>query len=148
MPLKQIFAPHLKRTVKMGRRRPVARGPRLYLRKYLEQALPSPPQSCDFSKPARPSLNNIYLNDKLGDCVIAAGYHIVGVETGNANDLFNATNQQVTSDYSAIGGYVPGNSSTDNGCDEVTALNYWTEKGFADKTKDLGCACRRSIKSP
>jgi hypothetical protein len=113
-------------------------GPRLFLRKYLRLEAPPAPPSCDYSKPALSVLDKIYLNNKLGDCVIAAGYHVVGVATGNAGDLFKATNHQLIADYSAIGGYVPGDPSTDNGCDEVTALNYWTEHGFADKTKDLG----------
>ena len=137
MPLKQIFAPHLNRTVKMGRRRPVARGPRLYFKNYLR--LPAaPPPAADYSRPASSVLGNIYLNDQLGDCVIAGGYHVVGVETGNAGDLFTASDGQLIADYGAIGGYVPGDTSTDNGCDEATALNYWTETGFADGTKLVG----------
>ena len=74
----------------------------------------------------------------LGDCVIAAGYHIVGVETGNAGNLFVATNAQITADYSAIGGYVPGDESTDQGCNISTALGYWQSRGFANGTKILG----------
>jgi hypothetical protein len=140
MALKQIFAPHLGRKVKMGRRHPVAFGPRFFLRKYLK--LPklsvNPPATCDYSKPALSVLSNIYENDQLGDCVIAGGYHVVGVATGNASNLFTATDQQITADYTAIGGYVPGKPNTDNGCDEVTALNYWCQNGFADGTKGLG----------
>jgi hypothetical protein len=138
MPLKQLFAPHLNRKVKMGRRHPVALGPRLYLKKYLRLPLPKAPASCDYSKPAITVLREVLLNDQLGDCVIAAGYHFVATATGNAGDLFKVTDGQVTADYSAIGGYVPGRPSTDNGCDEITALNYWTEHGFADRTKLLG----------
>jgi hypothetical protein len=136
MPVTEIFAPHLGQTVKLGRRRPVARQPQLSLKNYLK--LPSPPASADYSTPAMSVLSNIYLNDQLGDCVIAGGYHVVGVETGGAGDLFTATNPQLIADYSAIGGYVPGDPSTDNGCNEQTALNYWTEHGFADGTKLLG----------
>lgn len=141
MSLKEIFAPHLNRNVKMGRQRPIALGPRLSFKKYLAvKGLTEPPApaTCDYSKPALPVLSNVYLNDQLGDCVIAGGYHVVGVETGNAGNLFTATDKQLTADYSAIGGYVPGEPNTDNGCDEVTALNYWTENGFADGTKLLG----------
>jgi hypothetical protein len=83
-------------------------------------------------------LVDIMGNDNLGDCVIAAGYHVEGVETGNAGSLFHATLAQVIKDYSAIGGYVPGNDSTDQGCDEPTALNYWTQHGFANGSKLLG----------
>jgi hypothetical protein len=42
---------------------------------------------------------------------------------------FIYTNKQIIELYSAIGGYVPGEPSTDNGCDEVTALNYWENQG-------------------
>jgi len=129
---------HKGATYRMGRRRPVARAPRLSLKNYLRATLPPAPQTCDYSKAAAPVLANIYGNDKLGDCVIAGGYHIVGVETGNAGDLFTATSQQIIADYSAIGGYNPADPSTDQGCDETTALDYWTQTGFADGTKILG----------
>jgi len=87
---------------------------------------------------AAAALALIYDNDYLGDCVIAGGYHSTGIATGNAGKLFTASDSQIIADYSAIGGYVPGDPSTDNGCDEQTALNYWTSHGFADGTKLLG----------
>src|SRR5271157_3310103 len=143
--MKEIFAPHLNRTIKLGRKRPVARTPRLRLRDYLKASLPAPPTSVDYSPKASASLRNIYENDVLGDCVIASGYHVVGCETGNAGNLFIATSNsqnvvgtQITADYSAIGGYVAGDSSTDNGCDEDTALNYWQQIGFRNGKKLLG----------
>jgi hypothetical protein len=138
MPVKQVHAPHLGRTVKFGRRRPVAVGPHFRLRNYLRASLPSPPTLVDYSAKAATALANIYDNDTLGCCVIAGGYHVLGVETGNAGDLFTATDSQIVADYSAIGGYVPGDPSTDQGCDEPTALNYWTSHGFADGSKLLG----------
>jgi hypothetical protein len=124
--------------VKFGRNRPVAIGPHFRLRNYLRASLPTPPPTADFSAPAQAVLANVYGNDELGDCVIAAGYHMAGVVTGNADALFTATPAQILADYSAIGGYVPGNASTDQGCDEVTALNYWTQHGFANGVKLLG----------
>jgi hypothetical protein len=137
MPLK-AFPMRNGRQIKLGRRRPIARCPRLALRNYLRQSLPTPPAAVDFTKAASSALANVYENDELGDCVIAGGYHVVGTLTGNAGDLFTASNAQITADYSAIGGYVPGDPSTDNGCDEQTALNYWTQTGFQDGTKLLG----------
>ncbi len=139
--IKEVLAPHLGRKVKLGRKRPVW-GPKLRLRRYLDHlVLPTPPATCDFSSKAMGSLSNLYLNDQYGDCVIAAGYHIVGVETGNADGSkpFIATDQEIVADYSAIGGFDPNNpNATDNGCDEQTALNYWTNHGFADGTQILG----------
>jgi hypothetical protein len=136
-----------RRRLKLGRYRPVARGRRLSLKNYLKKiAVPAPPPSADYSAAAMPELDDIYLNDQLGDCVIAAGYHMVAVATGNANGSpFDATSTQLVGDYSAIGGYDPnappdpnGNNPTDQGCDEVTAMNYWCEKGFADKAVAAG----------
>lgn len=139
MPLKEVFAPHLNANVKMGRKRSVASCPHMKLSRYLAKAvdLPAPPASIDYSANAV-SLRRVFMNDQLGDCVIAGGYHIVGVETGNAGRGFVATDSQVVADYSAIGGYVPGNPNTDNGCDLQTAMNYWVQHGFADGTKLIG----------
>jgi hypothetical protein len=149
MPVKRIYLPHLGRTVKLGRRHPVARGLQLSFKRYLvRRALPTPPTTVDYSRPALSELNKVYLNDKLGDCVIAAGYHMVAVETGNgAGAPFAVSDAQLIADYSAIGGYDPNAplvpdpkhpgekiNPTDQGCDEVTALNFWCEKGFANGT--------------
>lgn len=148
MSIKTVYLPHLGRHARLGRRRPVAACPRLKLRRYLTGALPHPPAKADYSAAAASALDNVYLNDELGDCVIAAGYHIVGTLTGNAGKLFTATNDQIIADYSAIGGYnpnaqpVPGpdgpQNPTDNGCNEQDALNYWTQTGFKDGSKLLG----------
>jgi len=137
-PLKRVFCPSLNRMIAFGRRHPVAVGPHLRLSRYLLGSLPAPPSTCDWTAAALKALAQMYGNDTLGDCVIAAGYHIEGVETGNAGDLFIATLAQILADYGAIGGYVPGDPSTDNGCDEVTAVNWWVANGFADKVKPLG----------
>lgn len=137
---KTVFSPHHARNVRFGRKRSTVR-PRLFLKSYLVEhagALPTAPSSCDYSPKAAAVLTDIYGNDELGDCVIAGGYHIVGVETGNAGTAFHATSSQIVHDYSAIGGYVPGNPSTDQGCDLATALAYWEKTGFANKTKLLG----------
>ena len=124
--------------ISFGRRRPVANCPHLSLRNYLGSKLPAPPGSCSYISAAAAVLSLIYDNDYLGCCVISGGYHEVGVATGNAGKLFTATDDQIIGDYGAIGGYVPGDPNTDNGCDEQTAMNYWTQHGFADGTKLLG----------
>jgi hypothetical protein len=125
--------------MKLGRTRPIAIGPHFKLRNYARLGvLPAPPTVCDYSTPAASCLANVFDNDSLGCCVISGAYHIVGVETGNAGTLFTATDAQIIADYSAIGGYVPGDPSTDGGCDEVTAQNFWMANGFADGTKLLG----------
>lgn len=139
MSVKQVFAPHLNTTVKLGRNRPKGR-PKLWLHDYLKttKTTPTPPASYSYTAKAMTALSDLYLNDQLGDCVIAGGYHLLGISTGNAGDLFVATNTQITNDYSAIGGYVPGDPGTDNGCDEQTAMDYWTKTGFQNGDKLTG----------
>jgi hypothetical protein len=130
MPIKTIEHPATKRTFRLGRKRPVARCPRLSLKNYLTRNLPAPPAAADYIKPAAAALAEVYENDTLGDCVIAGMAHVVGVLTGNAGGPpFLYTNQQIIGLYSAIGGYVPGDPATDQGCDEQTALNYWENNG-------------------
>ncbi|HMK86950.1 MAG TPA: hypothetical protein VK437_13405 [Steroidobacteraceae bacterium] len=129
MAVKTIKHPTSNRTYKLGRTRPIARCPRFSLHNYLMRSMPAPPPACDYTKAAAGALANVYENDALGDCVIAGIGHVVGVLTGNAGDLFIYTNQQITTLYSAIGGYVPGDPATDRGCDEQTALNYWENNG-------------------
>ena len=115
---------------RLGRNRPVARGPRLSLKNYLMRGVPAPPASVDYSKKAAKALAQMYLNNQLGDCVIAGMAHLVGVFTGNAGDpLAVYSSNQIIALYSAIGGYVPGHPNTDHGCDEQTALNYWQQHG-------------------
>ena len=139
MALKEILVPHLGHTVKLGRKRAPLGTHKLHLSNYLKGTLPTPPASCDYTAKALGSLTNVYLNDQLGDCVIAGGYHVIGTATGNATGTpFIASSAQITADYSAIGDYVPGNPSTDQGCDEPTALNYWKNHGFCDGSKLAG----------
>jgi hypothetical protein len=117
-----------------SRRRPIVKAHHPSFAR-LKISLPSPPTSIDYTAPALPVLENVYLNDRLGICVIAGGYHLVGCWTGNAGDLYTASDEALIADYGAIGQYVPGQPSTDNGCDEDTAATYWTNHGFANGTK-------------
>lgn len=123
---------------RFGRKRPVALGPHLKMANYLRATLPPCPSTADYTYAAQAALANPYLNDQLKTCVIAGAYHIVATETGNAGRLFTVSADQLIADYSAIAGYLPGEPSTDQGCDEASALNYWMTNGFANGTKPLG----------
>ena len=114
-----------------GRVRPKTRAPRLSLKNYLAKSLPNPPVLWNWRRLAEASLSQMYLNDSEGDCVIACMGHSAGVLTGNSTGSpLILTDTQINLLYSAIGGYVPGDSSTDNGCDVQTALNYWGVSGL------------------
>lgn len=138
-PLHRIDAPPLGRQVVFGRRRPSEEQRRnaVRLNRYV-RSLEEPPSPVDYSMNALAALRDVFLNDELGDCVVAAGHHIQGIATGNAGDLWLPTHEQIVADYSAIGGYVPGQPETDQGCDMQIALRYWTERGFDNGTKLLG----------
>ncbi len=130
MPIKTVRHPASGHTFKLGRNRPVARCPRFALKNYLTRSMPAPPAAIDYAKDATAALSQIYDNDTLGDCVIAGMAHVVGVLTGNSGvKPFLYSNAEIIGLYSAIGGYVPGQPSTDRGCDEQTALNYWENNG-------------------
>lgn len=65
-------------TLKLGRKRPVARCPRLRLGSYLMRGLPVPPVTVDYTQAALAVLAQVLGNDKLGDClaegtVVASG---------------------------------------------------------------------------
>lgn len=129
MPIKTIKHP-AGLTFKLGRKRPVARCPRFALKNYLTKSMPAPPATCDYTKGAKAALSEMYDNDTLGDCVIAGMAHVVGLMTGSAGKKpFLYSNKEIIGLYSAIGGYVPGDPATDQGCDEQTALNYWENNG-------------------
>ena len=125
-----------------GRKRPdpVKHARLLKFGDYVKLAsLPIPPPECDYTPKALGPLSNVYDNDALGDCVIAGYYHVKAVATGNASGSpFLASDEQIVADYGAIGGYVPGKPETDQGCDEVTAIDYWRDHGDAAGTHILG----------
>jgi hypothetical protein len=71
-------------------------------------------------------------NLDVGDCTIAAALHMqmVWASVANAGSIPTFTDQDAIALYSSIGGYVPGNPGTDNGCVETDVLNYWKSSGM------------------
>lgn len=139
--MRRVFAPHLNKSVTLGAcKLPKHRPRRLRIGQYLKFALPPAPPTSDYSQPAMACLRDIYGNAQYGDCVIAGAYHMVGVETGNAGNLFAASDAQVLADYSAITGFNPNDPSTDQGTDPTQAFAYWTQTGFCNGTKLLTVA--------
>jgi len=127
--VKEHFSPHHGRAMKLGRVRHPNPPNTLKLAKYIRHAeLPPAPVVCDYSGPAREILADVMLNDRLGDCVIAGRAHIRGVHTANAGAPVHMTPEEILADYSAIGGYVPGDPSTDNGCNMIAAQDFWVQR--------------------
>jgi hypothetical protein len=120
---------------KMGRIAPDPQAPKLLFSNYKMPGMVSPPRPAtpawgDYTPAAMAAIRRMYLNNQLGDCVCAWMGHSVGIVTGNAGGpAVQFTDEQIQQLYSAIGGYVPGNPATDQGCDEITAMNYWRDTG-------------------
>lgn len=117
------------RTFSFGRRRPVARRPALSLKNYILPGI-TPPVSTNYAALAASALAQMYENDQLGDCVIAAVEHVKGVMVANqpaTPPIF--ADPQTTAFYSAACGYVPGKPNTDQGCDIQTVIDYWIANG-------------------
>lgn len=115
----------------LGKRAPRLDGRTLKLAKYLTPSLPTPPLKAGYIDKVQTW--PMYLNDELGDCVIAAAGHMIEQWTAFSSATSSpvlVTNKDILKGYEAVGGYVPGNPDTDNGCDMLTALKYWRRTGF------------------
>ena len=118
---------------KFGRRRMIAPKTCMRFKDYQQLSFPEAPSSGDYRPNAASALSQMYGNDQLGDCVIAWMAHAIGVFTGNATGtpvIFDSAD--IIKEYGAIGGYDPNDPSTDQGCDENTALDYWVSTGFIE----------------
>ena len=120
-------------TVKLGRlKTPKARRAENFkLGKYIT-TLPTAPASVKYSPPVVAAGGyGMLCNDKLGCCVVAGAMHLGMTWTDQHGTTMKIpSDAEVIAAYSAIGGYVPGDESTDNGCDMLTALNYWRQTGI------------------
>lgn len=118
---------------KLGKKAPRVDSRTLKLSNYLAKpstTLPRPPAEVSWvtKVPSWP----MYLNDSLGDCVIAAMGHMIEQWSFYATGTeVSVTNNQVLSAYEILGGYVPNNPETDNGVDMLSALQWWKRTGFA-----------------
>lgn len=116
------------RTLRTGKLPARPAQPRLELRRALSTlGLPNPPSQASYSD--IPDIGMLG-NDELGDCVPAGIGHTVEQDTRYAT----GTEQVVTTAdtiklYSAVGGYVPGDPSTDQGTVVQDALSYWRKSG-------------------
>lgn len=71
----------------------------------------------------------MYLNDDIGDCVAAAAGHMIQQWNFYAGHPAKPTDQDIQKSYEDVGGYIPGDPSTDNGMDMLSYLKYWRTVG-------------------
>jgi hypothetical protein len=118
--------------MKLGRKAVKTDSRTLMLGKYLGPSLPPPPAKADWTKGI--TSWGMMLNNSLGDCTIAGVAHAIQVWTANNGTMKTVPDPTVESYYEKWDGYVPGNSSTDNGGVELDVLNDWKKQGFAGVT--------------
>jgi hypothetical protein len=124
-----IIHPVTGATLRTGLKMRPVQHPHLKLKNYLLRGMPNPPADWDETPAAVGALHQMYLNDTLGCCVIASLAHKIGVWMANAGNPFMLTDSDIKRLYSAIGGYVDGDPSTDQGCDLQEAVAYVVQKG-------------------
>ncbi len=105
----------------------------LRLVSYLGAELPPPPDAIDYGDVVKSW--PMYANDRVGNCTIAAAGHMVQAWTaeGRGHEA-RVSEAAVMHAYSAVGGYIPGDPSTDNGAVELDVLKYWRSAGIGGHT--------------
>lgn len=96
----------------------------------------APPASNDYAGAVKVPWE-MFGNDTIGDCVAADTAHTLMLRTANTGQIVVPTESDVIALYSAVGGYVPGDESTDQGCDESAMCQYLVAHGFLGHKADL-----------
>lgn len=104
----------------------------LKLAQYLAPALPPIPAAVNWG--AKVGAWPMYGNDTLGDCVCAAAGHNVQLWTADAATEVTLPDADVIQMYEQVGGYVPGDPSTDGGCDMLSACKWLRQVGIGGRT--------------
>jgi hypothetical protein len=90
-----------------------------------------PPVPKEVSWMAKLSNLGMMLNSDIGDCTIAAAGHMIQQWTTYAlGAAVIPSDASILKGYEDVGGYVPGDPSTDNGCAMLDVLNYWRKTGI------------------
>lgn len=106
----------------------------LKLAKYLDIAALPPAPAVRTWSPAVLAAGGygMLLNDQLGCCVPAGCLHLVMEQADNQGTVITMpSDQDVIAAYSAMGGYVSGDSSTDQGCNILDALKILVNPGVS-----------------
>lgn len=72
---------------------------------------------------------NILGNDQYGDCTCAGVMHLIQAWGYNNGQPINPTTEEALALYTAVTGFNPNDSSTDQGAACTDVLNYWKNTG-------------------
>jgi len=116
--------------MKLGRKAVKTDSRTLKLSKYLSAGLKPAPPAQDWTKGI--DSWGMMLNDKLGDCTIAAIAHAVQVWSANSGVRVTVPDTVVQQYYEKWDGYKPGDASTDAGGSELDVLSDWQKSSFEE----------------
>lgn len=79
-----------------------------------------------------PGITNwgVMLNNRLGDCTIAACGHMIRNWHNVLGSRSGPTDADILAAYEGAAGYNPADPATDQGSDGLTVLNYWRQTGI------------------
>ncbi len=122
-------------TLKLGKKpaRAWDGGSRFRLARYADPAA-LPPLPENFGHDKLISSWPMFANDRYGDCVWAGAAHESMLLAKEAGQSVAFTDANVLSDYAAVTGFNPDDSSTDQGTDMQVAASYRRTKGIVDAT--------------
>lgn len=70
-------------------------------------------------------------NDRVGDCTCAdVDHEVKSMQAAALNPVVESTTAEVLAAYSAVTGYDPADSSTDQGAEMQAVRDYWRKTGF------------------
>jgi hypothetical protein len=119
--------------MKLGKLAPRHDRRTLMLGNYVQPQLPTPPDACGWEFKVDDGFG-LMLNDRLGDCTVAAAGHLIEVWTANAGNMFIPSDHQILTAYKAVSGYNDIDPDSDAGAVELDVLNYWRKTGIAGRT--------------
>src|SRR5271154_4652808 len=116
--------------MKLGRLAPKFHPKTLKFSAYLKADAPPPPPEKTYWE-YKIGTYPMMLNDTLGDCTCADAGHRVMLWTAHGGEMVTPADADILAAYEAVGGYVPGDPSTDNGCAMTDVFEYCESTGIA-----------------
>jgi len=96
-------------------------------------ALPSPPGWVNYTARMADKPWPMFDNDKIGDCAIAStGHHVFAWTLNSRGKAVKLSSTTILRRYEEVSGYVPGDESTDVGCNMRDVLKRWLKEPLGD----------------
>ncbi|MEO9191106.1 MAG: hypothetical protein ABI224_14080 [Acetobacteraceae bacterium] len=100
----------------------------------------SPGRAIDWTRDIAHGTWGMCDNDTLSDCTAAAVSHAISTWESYVPPLSFMSDREIVQLYSATGGYVAGDPTTDRGAVCLDVLNYWTHNEVGGETLAAFCA--------